>query len=149
MHLLELPDDIVKLKLRRDDPDEGNEGFIIYTVELQRFGGPLGITISGTEDPLDPIIISELTPHGLADRTGAIHVGDHLLAVSGDSTKNKPLSEAIRMLQSAGDIVTLKIARPDPAIEGSHLQVHPVSFFLLCLNVKWKLLIGTTNNIII
>ncbi|XP_055881782.1 glutamate receptor-interacting protein 2-like [Biomphalaria glabrata] len=125
MHLLELPDDIVKLKLRRDDPDEGNEGFIIYTVELQRFGGPLGITISGTEDPLDPIIISELTPHGLADRTGAIHVGDHLLAVSGDSTKNKPLSEAIRMLQSAGDIVTLKIARPDPAIEGSHLQVHP------------------------
>ncbi|KAH9487789.1 Glutamate receptor-interacting protein 2 [Bulinus truncatus] len=125
MHLLELPDDIVKLKLRRDDPDEGNEGFIIYTVELQRFGGPLGITISGTEDPLDPIVISELTPHGLADRTGAIHVGDRLLAVSGDSTKNKPLSEAIRMLQSAGDIVTLKIARPDPTVEGSHLQAHP------------------------
>ena len=48
--------------------DEGNEGFIIYTVELQRLGGPLGITISGTEDPLDPIVISELTPHGLADR---------------------------------------------------------------------------------
>lgn len=48
--------------------DEGHEGCIIYTVELQRFGGPLGITISGTEDPLDPIIISELTPLGLADR---------------------------------------------------------------------------------
>lgn len=47
-------------------------------------------------------------------RTGAIHVGDRLLAVSGNNTKNKPLSEAIRMLQSAGDIVTLKIARPDP-----------------------------------
>ncbi|GFN84600.1 hypothetical protein PoB_001110600 [Plakobranchus ocellatus] len=115
MHLLELPDDIVKLKLRREDPDEGNEGFIIYTVELQRYGGPLGITISGTEDPMDPIIISELTPHGLADRTGAIHVGDRLLAVSGSTTKNKPLSEAIRMLQSAGDMVTLKIARPDPS----------------------------------
>ncbi|CAL1527022.1 unnamed protein product [Lymnaea stagnalis] len=125
MHLLELPDDIVKLKLRRDDPDEGNEGFIIYTVELQRFGGPLGITISGTEDPLDPIVISELTPHGLADRTGAIHVGDRLLAVSGDTTKNKPLSEAIRMLQSAGDIVTLKIARPDPTTEGSFLHINP------------------------
>ncbi|XP_059153790.1 glutamate receptor-interacting protein 2-like [Physella acuta] len=125
MHLLELPDDIVKLKLRRDDPDEGHEGCIIYTVELQRFGGPLGITISGTEDPLDPIIISELTPLGLADRTGAIHVGDRLLAVSGDTTKNKPLSEAIRMLQSAGDVVTLKIARPDPSIDSSHHYLHP------------------------
>ncbi|GFR74002.1 glutamate receptor-interacting protein 1 [Elysia marginata] len=125
MHLLELPDDIVKLKLKREDPDEGNEGFIIYTVELQRFGGPLGITISGTEDPMDPIVISELTQHGLADRTGAIHVGDRLLAVSGNPTKNKPLSEAIRMLQSAGDIVTLKIARPDPSQEGGHVHLNP------------------------
>ena len=39
-----------------------------YTVELQRRGGPLGVTISGTEDPADPIIISGLTSGGLAER---------------------------------------------------------------------------------
>lgn len=111
-HLLELPDDIVKLKVQRDDPEEGTEGCVTYTVTLQRHGGPLGITISGTEDPRDDIIISELTAGGLAQKTGAMHVGDRLLAINDSTTKNKPLSEAIRMLQSAGDTVTLKIARP-------------------------------------
>lgn len=43
-------------------------GSIIYTVELQRYGGPLGITISGTEEPFDPIIISSLSKGGLAER---------------------------------------------------------------------------------
>ena len=43
-------------------------GSIIYTVELKRFNGPLGITISGTEEPFDPIVISGLTKKGLAER---------------------------------------------------------------------------------
>ena len=41
---------------------------IIYTVELKRYNGPLGITISGTEEPFDPIVISGLTKKGLAER---------------------------------------------------------------------------------
>lgn len=48
-------------------------GSIIYTVELQRYGGPLGITISGTEEPFDPIIISSLTKGGLAERYTHTH----------------------------------------------------------------------------
>lgn len=43
-------------------------GSIIYTVELKRYNGPLGITISGTEEPFDPIVISDLTKKGLAER---------------------------------------------------------------------------------
>lgn len=43
-------------------------GAISYTVELKRYGGPLGITISGTEEPFDPIVISGLTKRGLAER---------------------------------------------------------------------------------
>ena len=50
-------------------PDEQElSGSIIYTVELKRYGGPLGITISGTEEPFDPIVISGLTKRGLAER---------------------------------------------------------------------------------
>jgi hypothetical protein len=37
----------------------------MYTVELQRRGGPLGITISGTDTPGDPIVISDLIDGGL------------------------------------------------------------------------------------
>ena len=42
--------------------------YITYTVELHKKGGPLGITISGSEDPQDPIVISGLTAGGLADK---------------------------------------------------------------------------------
>ncbi|KAF5917254.1 hypothetical protein HPG69_000023 [Diceros bicornis minor] len=86
-------------------------GAISYTVELKRYGGPLGITISGTEEPFDPIVISGLTKRGLAERTGAIHVGDRILAINSVSLKGRPLSEAIHLLQVAGETVTLKIKK--------------------------------------
>lgn len=48
---------------------------------------------------------------GLAEKTGALHVGDRILAINGESLEHRPLSEAIRLLQSSGDRVQLKIAR--------------------------------------
>lgn len=44
-------------------------------------------------------------------RTGAIHIGDRVLAINGVSLKGKPLSEAIHLLQMAGESVTLKIKK--------------------------------------
>lgn len=44
-------------------------------------------------------------------RTGAIHVGDRILAINNMSLKGKPLSEAIHLLQMAGETVTLKIKK--------------------------------------
>lgn len=46
-----------------------------------------------------------------ASRTGAIHVGDRILAINSVSLKGKPLSEAIHLLQMAGETVTLKIKK--------------------------------------
>nr|XP_055024365.1 glutamate receptor-interacting protein 2a isoform X4 [Misgurnus anguillicaudatus] len=95
-----------------------SSGSVIFTVELRRHGGPLGITISGTEEPFNPILISSLTRNGLAHRTGALHVGDRVLAINNVSLKGKPLSEAIHLLQTAGETVTLKIKkRSDPLLE--------------------------------
>ncbi|XP_048874219.1 glutamate receptor-interacting protein 2-like isoform X2 [Brienomyrus brachyistius] len=114
LQLLQQSDDLVKLKIQKDEDNADEQdmsGCIIYTVELQRFGGPLGITISGTEEPFDPIVISGLSKRGLAERTGAIHIGDRILALNGVSLKGKPLSEAIHLLQMAGETVTLKIKK--------------------------------------
>ncbi|XP_059366997.1 glutamate receptor-interacting protein 1-like isoform X7 [Carassius carassius] len=134
VQILQQCEDLVKLKIRKDEDNSGilrdgsvdrdarvllacvadeqeSSGAIIYTVELKRFGGPLGITISGTEEPFDPIIISSLTKGGLAERTGAIHIGDRILAINSNSLKGKPLSEAIHLLQMAGESVTLKIKK--------------------------------------
>ncbi|KAM7022552.1 glutamate receptor-interacting protein 1 isoform 4-T4 [Passerculus sandwichensis] len=114
VQILQHCEDLVKLKIRKDEDnsdEQESSGAIIYTVELKRYGGPLGITISGTEEPFDPIIISSLTKGGLAERTGAIHIGDRILAINSSSLKGKPLSEAIHLLQMAGETVTLKIKK--------------------------------------
>uniref|UniRef100_A0A8C0JY33 Glutamate receptor interacting protein 2 n=1 Tax=Canis lupus dingo TaxID=286419 RepID=A0A8C0JY33_CANLU len=114
VQILRQCEDLVKLKIRKDEDNSDEQettGAISYTVELKRYGGPLGITISGTEEPFDPIVISGLTKRGLAERTGAIHVGDRILAINSVSLKGRPLSEAIHLLQVAGETVTLKIKK--------------------------------------
>ncbi|KAK2493658.1 hypothetical protein MC885_000641 [Smutsia gigantea] len=114
VQILRQCEDLVRLKIRKDEDNSDEQettGAISYTVELKRYGGPLGITISGTEEPFDPIVISGLTKRGLAERTGALHVGDRILAINSVSLKGRPLSEAIRLLQVAGETVTLKIKK--------------------------------------
>uniref|UniRef100_A0A7N5ZVK9 PDZ domain-containing protein n=1 Tax=Anabas testudineus TaxID=64144 RepID=A0A7N5ZVK9_ANATE len=128
VQILQQCEELVKLKIRKDEDNSDEQevsGSIIYTVELQRYGGPLGITISGTEEPFDPIIISSLSKGGLAERTGAIHVGDRILAINSSSLKGKPLSEAISLLQQAGETVTLKIKKQG---EPPPFQSSPYSF---------------------
>ena len=78
---------------KEDDEEHG----ICYTVELKRTGGPLGITVTGSDDPFDPIIISRLAKGGVAERTRAIHKGDKILSINGVSLKAKPLQEAIEV----------------------------------------------------
>ncbi|XP_037245415.1 glutamate receptor-interacting protein 1 isoform X7 [Falco rusticolus] len=128
VQILQHCEDLVKLKIRKDEDnsdEQESSGAIIYTVELKRYGGPLGITISGTEEPFDPIIISSLTKGGLAERTGAIHIGDRILAINSSSLKGKPLSEAIHLLQMAGETVTLKIKKQT---DGHSYQASGYSF---------------------
>ncbi|XP_053410768.1 glutamate receptor-interacting protein 1 isoform X9 [Nycticebus coucang] len=130
VQILQQCEDLVKLKIRKDEDnsdEQESSGAIIYTVELKRYGGPLGITISGTEEPFDPIIISSLTKGGLAERTGAIHVGDRILAINSSSLKGKPLSEAIHLLQMAGETVTLKIKKQTDAQSASSPKKFPLA----------------------
>ena len=114
--------------LIEDNTDDKN---VVYTVELQRNGGPLGITISGSDERFEPMYVSGLTEGGLADRyffkinmkikqnfedifsssTNAIHVGDVILAINNVPLRGKTLSEAIELLHNADDMVTLKISR--------------------------------------
>lgn len=57
----------------------------------------------------------------LISRTGAIHIGDRILAINNVSLKGKPLSEAIHLLQMAGETVTLKIKKQMESELGSLL----------------------------
>jgi len=68
-------------------------------------------------------------------RTGAIHVGDKILSINNVPLRAKPLSEAISLLQSAGETVNLKIRRqladPEPKVGGDHHSRQPARDNLL------------------
>jgi hypothetical protein len=69
--LLKTCDDIVRLRIKKDDvyaEDNLCENVVVYKVQLFRQGGPLGLTISGSEDVFEPIIVSDLCEGGLADK---------------------------------------------------------------------------------
>lgn len=84
---------------------------LVFNVRLEINGGPLGITLSGSEDAHKPILISAVLDDGIAEQSRQINVGDCLLAINGESVQAKPLSHATKLLQNLGNIVDLKISR--------------------------------------
>ena len=100
--------------------DKERKKFVSFTVELDRSGGPIGITLAteATEDSSEcseerppPILISSMTEGGLAHRTKAIQLRDELVEVNGINVKGRSLGEAIPLLQNAGSLVKLKLTR--------------------------------------
>ncbi len=74
VRLLQRSTDIVKLRVRKSsaflsEEAEPSAQTIVYSVELSRRGGPLGITIASTDERGDPVVISQLAPGGLAERS--------------------------------------------------------------------------------
>jgi len=110
--------------------------YVSFTVELDRTGGPIGITLA-TEDSEDnaekvaPILISSMTEGGLAQRTKAILLRDELVEVNGVNVKGKSLSEAIPLLQNAGSLVKLKLTRvvtiPERDFRNTSFRLPPCS----------------------
>lgn len=84
---------------------------LVINVRLEINGGPLGITLAGSEDSSKPILISDILEGGIAHNSRNIQIGDCLLAVNGESVQSKPLSHATKLLQNLGNIVDLKISR--------------------------------------
>uniref|UniRef100_A0A1I7YQU2 Glutamate receptor-interacting protein 1 n=1 Tax=Steinernema glaseri TaxID=37863 RepID=A0A1I7YQU2_9BILA len=115
MRLLQRSADIVKLRVKKGNTSEKDDvttqQTIAYSIELNRKGQPLGLTIASTGEPGDPVIISQLAPGGLAERTGALHAGDRILAINGESIKGKKVTDAMRILQQSTEVVTIKVSR--------------------------------------
>ena len=58
-----------------------------------------------------PLSLSHTHTHTHTHRTGTLKVGDKVLAINGESLYNKTVSDAVKILQAAGDVVTLKISK--------------------------------------
>uniref|UniRef100_A0A672RFJ7 Glutamate receptor-interacting protein 1-like n=1 Tax=Sinocyclocheilus grahami TaxID=75366 RepID=A0A672RFJ7_SINGR len=99
VQILQQCEDLVKLKIRKDEDNSG-------TSEL-REAVLTGVLNGGNFPPISPLVHSQKKTKA----TGAIHIGDRILAINSNSLKGKPLSEAIHLLQMAGESVTLKIKK--------------------------------------
>ena len=81
-------------------------------------------------------------------RTGALHVGDRLLAINGVSLRGKTLTDAVHLLQNAGDTVTVKITRPanNRTRNGLHLFL-PHTLCLFIFFILFFFLIASLQNL--
>ncbi|XP_010636208.1 glutamate receptor-interacting protein 2 isoform X2 [Fukomys damarensis] len=114
VHILRQCEDLVRLKVRKDEDNSGGHGCCELHGGAEALRGPTGHHHLGHRRALRPH--RHLGPHQAGagrevSRTGAIHVGDRILAINSVSLKGRPLSEAIHLLQAAGETVTLKIKK--------------------------------------
>ncbi|XP_059616691.1 glutamate receptor-interacting protein 2 [Phlebotomus argentipes] len=84
---------------------------VVSTVRLETKGGPLGITLAGSENLQKPIVISAFVDGGVAHTSGKLCIGDEILAINGENILGVPLSTATKLLQRFENVVELKIAR--------------------------------------
>lgn len=76
---------------------------------LKPKGATLGMTLREPLSPGGPLVVSKLKKAGIADRCGALHVGDRLLSVNKESLEGKSISDVYRMLRHCDLNVELKI----------------------------------------
>ncbi|XP_059061375.1 glutamate receptor-interacting protein 2 [Achroia grisella] len=110
-HHTESPNNSAKESERSHGSNE-NGNTAVFTVELiKQENGPLGLTIAGSEDVTQPILLSGLVEGGVAEKCGKLAIGDELLSINGESVLSKPLSEAIKLLQQSGQRIQLQLCR--------------------------------------
>uniref|UniRef100_A0A183CBE0 ribulose-phosphate 3-epimerase n=1 Tax=Globodera pallida TaxID=36090 RepID=A0A183CBE0_GLOPA len=115
IRLLQRSAPIVKLCIAKGGGEEqdllDSSQSVVYSVELSRNGQPLGVTIASAGGVLDPIVISQLMPGGLAERTSALHVGDYIVAINGESMEGKKVGQVTQLLQHCPDPLKLCIEK--------------------------------------
>lgn len=83
----------------------------VVKLETQGGGGPLGLTLAGSEDLQKPITISALIEGGIAEQCGKLRVGDVIVAINGETVQGVPLTTATKLLQRYDNFVELKVSR--------------------------------------
>ncbi|XP_053414400.1 protein scribble homolog isoform X2 [Nycticebus coucang] len=120
----------LSLLVRRDPPPPGMRELCIQKAP----GEKLGISIRGgakghAGNPCDPtdegIFISKVSPTGAAGRDGRLRVGLRLLEVNQQSLLGLTHSEAVQLLRSVGDTLTVLVCDGFDTSTTSALEVSP------------------------
>lgn len=76
---------------------------------LKPRGVSLGVSICPSPEYGGPLRITRIREAGIANRCGALHVGDGIASVNGQSLLNKPLPEVYQMLRHCDLQVRLEV----------------------------------------
>uniref|UniRef100_A0A8C5W247 Membrane-associated guanylate kinase, WW and PDZ domain-containing protein 1 n=1 Tax=Microcebus murinus TaxID=30608 RepID=A0A8C5W247_MICMU len=99
-----------------------------YTVELERGAKGFGFSLRGGREYNMDLYVLRLAEDGPAERCGKMRIGDEILEINGETTKNMKHSRAIELIKSGGRRVRLFLMRGDgsvPEYGGSNYENAP------------------------
>ncbi|KAM4883036.1 membrane-associated guanylate kinase, WW and PDZ domain-containing protein 1 isoform 18-T18 [Thomomys bottae] len=99
-----------------------------YTVELERGAKGFGFSLRGGREYNMDLYVLRLAEDGPAERCGKMRIGDEILEINGETTKNMKHSRAIELIKNGGRRVRLFLRRGDgsvPEYGGSNYENVP------------------------
>ncbi|XP_054360623.1 membrane-associated guanylate kinase, WW and PDZ domain-containing protein 1 isoform X12 [Mirounga angustirostris] len=99
-----------------------------YTVELERGAKGFGFSLRGGREYNMDLYVLRLAEDGPAERCGKMRIGDEILEINGETTKNMKHSRAIELIKNGGRRVRLFLKRGDgsvPEYGGSNYENLP------------------------
>uniref|UniRef100_A0AAX7SU48 Membrane-associated guanylate kinase, WW and PDZ domain-containing protein 1 n=1 Tax=Astatotilapia calliptera TaxID=8154 RepID=A0AAX7SU48_ASTCA len=111
---------------RNNPKSKGDAEF--YSVDLERDSKGFGFSLRGGREYNMDLYVLRLAEDGAAVRNGKIRVGDEILEINGESTKNMKHSRAIELIKNGGRRARLVLKRgdgsvPEYAMMAPHLAV--------------------------
>uniref|UniRef100_A0A3B4F6F1 Membrane-associated guanylate kinase, WW and PDZ domain-containing protein 1 n=1 Tax=Pundamilia nyererei TaxID=303518 RepID=A0A3B4F6F1_9CICH len=87
-----------------------------YSVDLERDSKGFGFSLRGGREYNMDLYVLRLAEDGAAVRNGKIRVGDEILEINGESTKNMKHSRAIELIKNGGRRARLVLKRGDGSV---------------------------------
>ncbi|XP_036386153.1 membrane-associated guanylate kinase, WW and PDZ domain-containing protein 1b isoform X10 [Megalops cyprinoides] len=87
-----------------------------YSVDLERDNKGFGFSLRGGREYNMDLYVLRLAEDGAAVRNGKMRVGDEILEINGESTKNMKHARAIELIKNGGRRVRLVLKRGDGSV---------------------------------
>ncbi|XP_077181187.1 membrane-associated guanylate kinase, WW and PDZ domain-containing protein 1 isoform X7 [Paroedura picta] len=87
-----------------------------YTVELERGAKGFGFSLRGGREYNMDLYVLRLAEDGPAERCGKMRIGDEILEINGETTKNMKHARAIELIKNGGRKVRLFLKRGDGSV---------------------------------
>ncbi|KAM7169392.1 membrane-associated guanylate kinase, WW and PDZ domain-containing protein 1 [Macrochelys suwanniensis] len=97
-------------------PPQAAQDQDFYTVELERGPKGFGFSLRGGREYNMDLYVLRLAEDGPAERCGKMRIGDEILEINGETTKNMKHARAIELIKNGGRRVRLFLKRGDGSV---------------------------------